>query len=430
VKSALLFAAAAGALFTYGATSRLPEAKPNGKKADAKPRKVSYATDVAPILNARCVNCHRPGEVAPFSLIGYDNAKKWSGMVAGVTAKGIMPPWKAVHGYGEFKDENRLTDAEKDTLKQWHEQGAPRGDKRKEPATPKFPQSEWPLGEPDLVLQPGKPFKLGAEGPDLYRNFVIRNDSTKPLWVNGLDIRPGNKKIVHHVITFLDASHSGQKLAEKLADGQEGYSSEGGGVGFLPSGSLGGWAPGITARHTPEGTAFLVPAGTDFVLQVHYHRSGKEEVDQTKVGLYLQKDPPEKQIDLHWLFNFSVNIAPGEKSYTLRREYTIPKDVTLYGVMPHMHLLGRSMKAWLELPDGTVKPLVYVDDWDFNWQLNYAFKEPIKAPKGTKEIVEAVYDNSADNPRQPNNPPRRVTWGEATTDEMFLLISAYAVDKP
>lgn len=421
----LVLGAAAGAVFAFGATNPTP-----AKKPDAKPRKVTYAEDVAPILNARCVNCHRPGEVAPFSLIGYDNAKKWSGMVATTADKGVMPPWKAVHGYGEFKDENRLTPEERETLKLWSTAGAPRGNKRKEPPAPTFSNTGWSLGQPDLILQPAKPFKLGAEGPDLYRNFVFHNDSKESMWVNGIDFQPGNKKIVHHVITFLDSNHGGRKLEESRQDGQEGYTSSGGGTGFLPTGSLGGWAPGVTARHTPAGTAFLVPAGTYFVLQVHYHRSGKEESDQTKVGLYLQKEAPEKRIDLNWVFNFNVDIPAGEKEYKLKRVFTFPADVTMYGVMPHMHLLGRSMKSWLEFPDGTVKPLVFVDDWDFNWQLSYQFKDPIKVPKGTKQVIEAVYDNSADNPHQPNNPPKRVTWGEATTDEMFLMISAYTVDKP
>jgi len=432
MKSVPLLAVSSAAIFASGlawhSDDRKETASPKVASKAAKVRKITYAGDVAKILNDRCVTCHRPGEVAPFSLIGYENAKKWSHMTSHVTDNRLMPPWKAVKGYGEFRDENRLTDDEIATIKQWDSQGAPRGSKNAEPATPKFPSDEWTLGKPDIVLSPSKPFKLGPEGPDLYRNFVLHNDSTKPLWINASDVRPGNKKIVHHVITFLDKFHGSKKFLNESKDGQEGYTSDGGGVGFLPSGSLGGWAPGIRARYAPKGTAFLVEPGTDFVLQVHYHCSGKEEEDQTKVGLYLAKEPIEQEINLQWLFNFQVNITPGEKEYKLRREFTVPADVTMYSVMPHMHLLGKSMKAWLEFPDGTVKPLVHVDDWDFNWQLNYVFKDPIRVPKGTKEVVEAVYDNSADNPRNPNNPPKRVTWGEETTDEMFLMIATYTVD--
>lgn len=421
----LFFGTLAMAAFAFGASAA------SSPKAETKvKRKFTYATDVAAIFNEKCVTCHRPGEVAPFSLIGYENAKKWAHMSAHVTAKRIMPPWKAVHGYGDFRGENRLTDEQIEAIQQWDKDGAPRGAIKDEPKAPTFPSSEWMLGKPDVILSPEKAFKLGAEGPDLYRNFVLHNDSKETMWVVGTDVRPGNKKIVHHVITFLDRAHNGRKLEEETKDGQPGYTSDGGGVGFLPSGSLGGWAPGIRATHTPVDTAFKVDPGTDFVLQVHYHRSGKEETDLTKVGLYLTKEPPAKTIQLQWLFNFNVNIQPGDKQYTLRREYTVPADITLYSVMPHMHLLGKSMKAWLELPDGTKKPLVYVDNWDFNWQLNYVLNEPLKVPKGTKEVVEAVYDNSTDNPRNPNNPPKRVTWGEATTDEMFLLIASYTIDSP
>lgn len=391
------------------------------------PAKVTYAEQVAPIVNRSCVPCHRSGAVAPFSLAGYDNAKKWATMISSVTESGSMPPWKAVHGYGEFLDENRLTAEERAILQKWYEDGAPRGDKRKEPKTPVY-TSEWPLGEPDLILQPSRPFKLDSEGTDVYRNFVMKNEFKEPVWVKAMAIKPGNPQVVHHVITFLDARGSALKLEAANHDGQEGYSTSGGGVGFLPAGTLGGWAPGVTTRETPPGSAYLIKPGSTLVLQVHYHKSGKEEEDLTKVGLYFAKEPITKEMKLDWIFNFGINIPAGEKAHKETKLRTVPEDVTLYGVMPHMHLLGKSMKADVEFPDGTVKPLVWVDDWDFNWQLQYAFKEPIHVPKGSKIRIEAIYDNSADNPRNPNNPPKTVTWGEQTTDEMFLMIVGYIPD--
>jgi len=394
------------------------------------PAKVTYAEHVAPILNRSCVPCHRPNEVAPFSLIGYDNAKKWANMTAAVTHSRQMPPWKAVAGFGEFLDENRLSNEEIAILGKWKDSGMPRGDKKKAPAPPAVPTTEWTFGQPDLVVSPSKPFKLEAEGEDVYRNFVIPTNFKETVWVTAMDVKPQNKKVVHHVIMFLDGMKASHKLQERSKDGQEGYTSSGGGTGFLPTGSFGGWAPGVRARRTPEGTAFRLSPGTTLVMQVHYHKSGKSEEDQTKVGLYFAKEPIEKEMNLNWLFNFAVDIPPGEKEYKLRKEFTLRADVTVYGAMPHMHMLGRKMKSWFELPDGTIKPLVQVDDWDFNWQLVYALKEPLKLPKGTKQIVEAVYDNSAGNPRNPSNPPKRVTWGEGTTDEMFLLITPYTIDKP
>jgi mono/diheme cytochrome c family protein len=401
---------------------------PQAKKAASPPSgPATYSGDVASILNKHCVSCHRPGEVAPFSLIGYDNAKKWSGMIASVTKSGIMPPWKAVEGYGEFHEPNRLSPDQLAAIQRWHEAGAPRGDAKKEPAPPTFDNAEWSLGKPDMVLSATKPFKLDAEGEDVYRNFVIRADWKEPIWVKAMEVKPGNRKVVHHVIAFLDDKGVAKKREEANKDGQEGYTWDAGGAGFLPSGSLGGWAPGTNARMAPTGTAFKVDPGEDIVLQVHYHKTGKVEEDLTKIGVYLAKETIDKEMNLNWAFNFGINIPPGEKAYESRREFTWKQDVTIYGVMPHMHLLGRKMKSWLEFADGTTKPLIQVDDWDFNWQLTYAFKEPIKVPAGTKQIIEAVYDNSSDNLRNPNNPPKRVTFGEKTTDEMFLLITPYTV---
>ncbi|MEZ0325839.1 MAG: ascorbate-dependent monooxygenase [Fimbriimonas sp.] len=417
--------AAALTVFSIAATS------PQGAKKSASPpkRAVTYAEDVASILNEKCVSCHRPGEVAPFSLVGYENAKKWSGMTSSVTKHGIMPPWKAVEGYGEFKDPNTLTKEQIQAIADWHEAGAPRGDAKKEPETPKFNNSEWGLGTPDMVLGASKPYKLDAEGEDVYRNFVMKSDWKEPIWIKAMEVKPSNRRIVHHVIAFLDDKGGARRLEAANKDGQEGYTGPAGGTGFMPSGSLGGWAPGTNAQMSPKGIAFKVDPGEEIVLQVHYHKTGKVEEDLTKIGLYTAKEPIEKEMDLNWVFNFGINIPAGEKEYKSRREFTWKNDVTMYGAMPHMHLLGRKMKSWLEYADGTVKPLIQVDDWDFNWQLTYVFKEPIKIPAGTKQIVEAVYDNSSENLRNPNSPPKRVTFGEKTTDEMFLMIFPYTLGK-
>lgn len=400
---------------------------PEGASDGAKAKAPTYAEVVAPILNRSCVSCHHDGAVAPFSLVGYDNAKKWSANIASVTGKRIMPPWKAVPGYGEFLDDHQLSDGDISTLKEWHEKGAPRGDRKKEPAAPTF-ASEWVMGEPDLIVQPDKPYKLDAEGDDVYRNFVLKNTFDHPVWVSAIDVKPGNPKIVHHEITFIDSGTAAKRLEEANKDGQLGYTTSGGGAGFMPSGTLGGWAPGITPRSTPPGTAFLVKPGSTLVMQVHYHKNGKPEEDLTRLGLYFAKEPIKKEMKLDWVFNFGIQIPAGDKAHKETAQNSIDHDVTLYSAMPHMHLLGHSMKASVELPDGTTKPLVWVDNWDFNWQLSYAFKEPLKIPKGSKIHVEATYDNSADNPRNPHDPPKEVTWGEQTTDEMFLLIVSYTLD--
>jgi hypothetical protein len=386
----------------------------------------TFAEDVAPIVYSKCAPCHRAGEVAPFSLTSYQDARKRASMIAKVVEKRQMPPWRAVHGYNEFLDENRLSDAEIAKLKAWAEADAPRGPVESEPQPPKFP-SGWSLGEPDLIISAPKPYELAAEGEDVYRNFVVRTNFKNTRWVRAIDVRPGNPKVVHHVIAFLDNRDRAAKLEEKTKDGQPGYSSSGGGVGFIPDGSFGGWAPGVRPRRTPPEIAFELKPGATVVLQVHYHKSGKTENDLTKVALYFAREEPAKTMELAWIANPFFRLPAGASNHKVTFAWPIPRDVTAYAAMPHMHLLGKSMKAWVEAPDGSIKPIVYIDKWDFNWQLTYAFKSPMKIAKGSKVCVEAYYDNSAENPFNPNSPPKDVLWGEQTTDEMFLLIVAYTL---
>lgn len=404
-----------------------PERKPAApaKKVSA-PAKPNYAEHIAPILNRHCVECHRPGAVAPFSLVKYEDAKRRAGMIAEVAESRQMPPWKAKAGYGEFHGENRLDEGQILALKRWAASGAPQGDPKKVPKPPVF-SSSWKLGPPDLVLQPSKPFRLEAEGEDVYRNFPIKTNFKERMWVTAMDVQPGNAKVVHHVIAFLDDRGQSLRREAQTTDGQPGYETFGG-PGFLPSGSLGGWAPGLSPFEVPKGKGFLLEPGATIVMQVHYHRTGKPETDQTKLGLYFSKVPVSQEMRLAWYVDLGLRIPAGAANHRVVVDRPIRRDITLYGVMPHMHLLGRSMKASITRPDGREVPLVHVDDWDFNWQLFYAFRQPIKVPAGSRIRIESVYDNSADNPLNPNNPPKTVTWGEETTDEMFLLIGAYTVD--
>lgn len=390
-----------------------------GPEATA-PKAPTFAEHIAPLLNKHCVECHRPGEVAPFSLVGYENAKKWAPMIAEVASKRRMPPWKAVNGYGEFLDENRLSDEQIDALARWNDAGAPRGDTKIEPPTPSF-ESSWTLGEPDMVLSQSKPYALDPNGSDEYRNFVLPLNNEETLWITGMDVKPGNPQVVHHVIAFIDSRGQSARQLARVTDGKEGYPSFGG-VGFAPFGSLGGWAPGLRARHAPTNIAFEVPPKSSIVMQVHYHKNGKVEADLTKLGLYVAKQKPVQPMRLRWLANPFFRIPAGAKGHPVKLEYKVPTDVTVYGAMPHMHLLGRSMKATVIFPDGSKKPLIYIDDWDFNWQMTYALKQPMKVPAGSTLLVEGTYDNSSDNPNNPNDPPKPITWGEETTDEMFLLV--------
>jgi hypothetical protein len=392
-------------------------------KAAPSPRAVNYAANIKEILDKHCVQCHVPGEVAPFSLKGYVNAKKWAPMIARVTEARQMPPWKAVHGFGEFSEDNSLSETEIETLQNWNEAGAPKGPLGKEDLTVK-PIPEWRLGKPDMIIEPSKPYHLAADGGDVYRDFVFHTHFDHPMYVRGFDVEPGNRRVVHHALVYTDITHYSDKLAEKQNDGQDGFTVAGGGPGFFPDTTLGGWAPGGTPHYSPGGYGFRLKAGANVVLQVHYHKDGKPEDDLTRVALYFTKEPPAKVMEITWVVNPRIDIPAGADNHAEHFTFNINHDTTIYAVAPHMHLTGKSMKATVVFPDGSTKPLIYVKDWDFHWQFSYLLKTPMLVPKGSHIDVEAIYDNSANNPTNPNSPPKELTWGEQTTDEMMVMVMA------
>lgn len=386
-------------------------------------RTVTFASDVAPILYDKCATCHHPGEVAPFSLLSYADAKSKAQTIAAVVGSKYMPPWQA-HSHGEFTNERLLTPDQISVLSDWAAAGAPAGDLAKAPAPPHF-TSGWQLGTPDFVGKPSKSYSLGAEGDDVYRCFVVPTSFAEGRYVTGVEVHPGNRKVVHHVIAYLDSSGAARSRDGK--DGAPGFTSFGG-PGFAPSGTLGGWVPGLDAQLTPKGVGIWLPKGADIVLQVHYHRDGKVEGDLTEIGLTFAKDPIDKRMRTSALGNPLISIAPGESNYAVKASLTVPADVTLYDVLPHMHWLGHDMTVTASLPDGTKKEIIDVAPYDFNWQTRYIYREPLRLPKGTKVDLIAHYDNSSKNIHNPSNPPKRVTFGEQTTDEMCFAFFSYSLD--
>jgi hypothetical protein len=267
-----------------------------------------------------------------------------------------------------------------------------------------------------MVLKMPKPFTVPADGRDVQECFVVPIPVDADKTVVAVDFHPGNRKVVHHAIFYLDAAGMA-----RLKAGDAGHYSTFGGPGILPTGGLGSWAPGATPRRLPEGVGKFIRKGSDLVLQIHYHPNGKEETDQSSVGVYFAAKPADKLIAGIGLINRRIDIAPGTKDYKLTADSEpLPADVDALSIGPHMHNLGREMRVEARLPDGTVKPMIHVTDWDWNWQGAYYFKTPMRLPKGTVLHMEARYDNSTDNPRNPSNPPQRVRWGEQTTDEMCL----------
>ncbi|NUL83264.1 MAG: redoxin family protein [Armatimonadetes bacterium] len=378
---------------------------------------VTYYSQVAAIIQAKCQPCHRPGQVAPFHLMNYADAKQWAAEIKEYTQKRLMPPWKPEPGFGEFLGNRSLTEEEIRTIAEWVDHGAPAGDPNAAPPARPY-AGEWNLGKPDFVVEMPEEFEVGPTGEDEYRHFVIPTKFDKDVFINAVDVMPGNPRTVHHVILYVDVSGSGRRLDAR--DPGPGYSAFGW-PGFMPAGTLGGWAPGFTPTTLPSNSGYLLPKGADIVMQVHYYRTGKTERDRSKVGLYFTKTPSPKVVRVAPAIDFRFRIPPGAKNHIVTAQWTAPQDVDLVAITPHMHLIGKSMKVTAKAPNSDKEiPLIYIKDWDFKWQDTYRYKENIRLPKGTVVTASAVYDNSADNPRNPSNPPKWVGWGEKTTDEMCI----------
>jgi hypothetical protein len=427
----------------------------------------TYSKDIAPILQKNCQDCHRPGQVAPFSLLSYEQARKRGSDIAHVTGDRIMPPWPAATNYGgPFLDQRVLSDADLAKLREWVEAGCPEGDPKDAPPPREF-TSDWALGKPDIVLTMEEPYPLNAEGNDEFRVFVLKTNFPEDRWIKAVDFKPGNRKVVHHIIAGIDASGSARKLDAK--DAKPGYEAIGGfGDGVPLRGFLPVWTPGSRARYQPEGSGYILPAKADLLIQVHYHKSGKDETDTTQVGLYLSDKPLPRQVrtgfvfpeiseeqgeklktkflsamasgkrpTMEEMFQDIVVIPPGDKNYEVKGNSKtaigfgrpISRDILLTSVMPHMHWLGKNFTFWAILPDEqhTKIPLIKIDHWNFNWQGTYALEKPVRLPKGAYFEMEAHFDNSEANPANPSHPPKEVTWGEQTTNEMCIGLYEYIV---
>jgi hypothetical protein len=406
-----------------GFASAQDKTGPTAKEGTTEvPVSVNFAEHVAPIVFHNCATCHRPGEVGPFSLLNYNDVRKKGKLIQQVAESRNMPPWHPAPGHGEFRNERRLTDAQIATIKRWVETGMAEGERAKLPKLPEFPEG-WQLGKPDLVVTMEKAFQVPATGRDIYRNFVLPLNLTEEKWVTAIELRPSARSVVHHVLYFLDTT--GKARAKDGQGGQPGYS---GGGGFaLGAKGVGGWAAGRTAEHLPLDLAIPFPKGADLILSSHFHPSGKSEQEKTSVGLYFAKKKPERT---HVVFQAppffgiatGLNIPAGKPDYTIQAKHKVPVDIDLVTIHGHAHYVCQSMKAGATLPDGSKKSLIYIPKWDFNWQDSYTYKAPVRLPKDTVIDVELIYNNSADNPANPFNPPRRIRWGEQSTDEMGSII--------
>ncbi len=402
-------------------------ADPSGKRLSRPPsdEEITYTRDVAPILWKNCVMCHRPGQVGPFSLLTYRDAAKRADFLREITASRRMPPWKARPGYGVFLDNLRLSDRELAILARWAEAGAPEGDQADLPRPPQFADG-WQLGQPDYVFKVAEPLAIPASGDDVFRSFVIPLPLERDQQVVAFEFRPGNRRVVHHAKLFVVPAGSAQ--ARDLADPGPGFASTGSADLGVPA--IWEWTPGTIPRHWPPGVGKRLISGSDLVLFVHYHPSGKPESDQSSIGVYVSKTPLERFIAGIPMGTSHIDIPAGARRHVVTVKTTLPADAHALTLMPHGHLLLREMTLTATRPDGTIERLLWIDDWDFNWQGQYHFAKPVALPRGTELELVGIYDNSADNPRNPSSPPRRVRFGPASTDEMIGCHIQALPDRP
>jgi hypothetical protein len=385
----------------------------------------TYTKDVAPILFRNCTTCHRPGEIAPMSLLTYDDVRPRAKDIRDEVSEGHMPPWHADAPKGTFINERGLTEQEKRTLLQWVANGAPRGDANDLPPAPTYPDG-WAIGTPDIVLEMSESYSVPAEGVIEYEYFYIPTNFTEATWVSAIELRPGNREVVHHALAFYKAPpEPGVKRAPVLQPNRDQMvlpprpreATRPQRRDQVPSRLLATYAPGTNPQVLPTGTAIRLEPGGVIELQMHYTANGKAASDRTKVGLVLSKEPSPREVRVSHFFNTTFVLPAGAAETRVDADLTFVSDAIVWGIFPHTHVRGKKWEYVLELPDGTKKPILSVPKYDFNWQTYYMFKEPLQIPKGSRLLSSAWYDNSPGNKSNPD-PKIDVKWGDQTWEEM------------
>jgi Flp pilus assembly protein TadD len=381
---------------------------------------VTFSKDVAPILFRYCAPCHRPGEIAPFSLLSYQDAQKRAAQIAIVTGKRYMPPWPPEPGYGDFAGSQRLTDAQIDVLARWAKSGTAEGNPADLPPAPHFVEG-WQIGQPDLVLHMRAPYRMPASGEDVFRNFVIPVDLKETKYIRAMELRPGSPRVVHHANLIVD--HARMLRERDGRDGQPGFpgmdvETEVSGE-FDPDSHFLFWKPGSPPQQEPDDMGWKLDPGSDLIVNLHLQPTGKPETVDVAVGLYFADRPATRfPMLLQLEHDGALDIPPNDARFEVTDHLKLPIAVDLLAIYPHAHYLGKTFDAWAELPGGARLALLRINDWDINWQATYTYKDPISLPAGTTVAMRITYDNTANNPRNPNRPPIRVHGGNRSVDEM------------
>ncbi len=409
--------AAMAAIFLGALTFAAPQ---NPKPASPVP---TYTRDVAPILFKNCTSCHRPGEIGPMSLLTYDDVRPRAKDIRDKIDEGAMPPWHADMPHGTFLNERGLTDQEKSTIFRWVANGAPKGDLKDMPGTPDYPKG-WSIGTPDAVFEMQEDYKVPADEVIQYEYFYIPTNFKEPKWVQAIEIRPGNRNVVHHVLLRYKAKPDIQRqpvlklnpeISNFPSDGLSGLRPQV--KDGVPARLLATYAPGTNPQVFAPGTALRLEPGGVLELQMHYTSAGQDETDRTKVGLIFSKDPAPREVRAGQFFNTTLRLPAGAADVKVDADVEFSQDTTIWGLFPHTHVRGKKWEYVLLLPDGSKKTILSVPRYDFNWQTYYMFKVPLQVPKGSKILSSAWYDNSTSNRSNPD-PSVDVRWGDQTWEEM------------
>jgi hypothetical protein len=419
------------AIVLAGTIGTGPQAQGTSQAGEAP----TFTHDIAPILYANCVECHRAGEIAPMSLITYAEVRPWAKAIVRQVSNGAMPPWHADAPHGTFRNERSLTATQKELLERWAASGAPEGAPADLPATPTF-AAGWGIGQPDAIFEMQEDYSVPARGTVEYEHFYIPTNFTEERWLQAIEARPGNRTLVHHVLVYYETPPDGPRAPPVLQPNREDSRIPGRPkVGNRPpregdfaSRLLATYAPGTRPQIFPAGTALRLPPGGVLHLQMHYTANGTAGTDRTRVGMIFAKEPPEQEIRVSQFLNSRFTIPAGAANHQVSTDLTFVQDATLWGLFPHTHVRGKRWSYELDLPDGSSRSILSVPRYDFNWQTYYMYKEPMQIPKGARIRSTAWYDNSAANRSNPDA-TIDVKWGDQTWEEMQYTGIMYSVTR-
>ncbi|MBC8255823.1 MAG: hypothetical protein H8E85_00760 [Candidatus Marinimicrobia bacterium] len=390
---------------------------------------VNFSEDISPIVYQNCTTCHRSGEIASFLPLTnfsevYNNRNWIAYAIAGDDSRHgnpIMPPWPPDNTYSALIGERSLSEVEIHTILDWVDEGAPQGNPNLEFPMPDFPEGSA-IGEPDVVLSLEEPYFIEGNNQDDYRCFIIETNFSEDKDIAAIEIYPGNRVAVHHAILVATPAGSADALDE--LDSGPGYECFGGFGTPNISDILGGYAPGMIVSPFPSGLAQNIPANSDLIIQLHYAPLNTDEIDQTTVNIFFRDEPVERYVQEEIMYPWQLVFPPNELT-TISESWNISNDISLIQFFPHSHMLGKSWEIYAETPDNSIIPIIRINEWDFDWQSFYSPEYMLHIPSGSTITANCVYDNTSDNPNNPNDPPEWVFFGEGTNDEMFFVPYRY-----